>query len=74
MKPTRPPNDQGGESAGLIDTPEFDFNTPAYVQFSEHLDVQLTQLVALWQHLAAPNALRIDRGTFCSGRSRSPLT
>ncbi len=73
MKPTRPADDQGGKSAGLLDALEFDFSTPAYVRFSQQMDERLLQLVALWQHLAAPNALRIDRGGRCSGHSRFPL-
>jgi hypothetical protein len=63
MKPTRPPGDR---NSTVLDAPEFDFTTPAYADFSDRLDAQLTLLVALWQHLAAPAALRVGRN--CSRR------
>jgi hypothetical protein len=73
MESTRPPDGQGGKSAELLDALEFDFTTPAYLQFCQNMDVQLTQLVALWQHLAAPCALRVGRGTLTSSRPHSRL-
>ncbi len=63
MKPSQPSGDQ---TTGLIEPLEFDFATPAYAEFSQRLDEQLTQLVALWQHLAAPRALLAGRsGNIC---------
>jgi hypothetical protein len=60
MKPVQPAGDPH-IAADLLDAPEFDFSTAAYTAFGEHLDVQLTQLGAKWQHLAAPRALLVGR-------------
>ena len=66
MKPTRPVV----EATDLLDALEFDFSTPAYSHFSQRVDEQLTQLVALWQHLAAPAALRVGRSCQPCDRAR----
>jgi hypothetical protein len=60
MKPVQPSGDHPS-AAELLDVPELDFTTSAFADFSERLDVQLVQLVARWQHLAAPRALRVGR-------------
>jgi len=71
MEPTRASGDREGKSAELLEPLEFNFTSPAYVQFSAQMDVQLDNLVARWQHLAAPSALRVGR---ISPRSRNRQT
>ena len=61
MNSAHPPGNQPGTSIHLLDEPEVDLATPAYVLFSQSLDAQLDQLVAKWQHLAAPRALLTGR-------------
>jgi hypothetical protein len=61
MKPSPQPDNQAPLPASVSQPVEFDFSTPAYERFSESIDKQVTELVALWQHLAAPRALRIGR-------------
>jgi hypothetical protein len=68
MEPTRPVGDQGGRAAELLELGEFDFSTPAYVRFSEQMDDQLARFVAVWQHLAAPSALKVGRISSLRGR------
>lgn len=60
MKPTKTTEKR---PLDFLDDVEFDFSTRAYLDFNHHLDEQLEQLVRLWQHLAAPAALRVGRGS-----------
>jgi hypothetical protein len=69
MKPAHSLNDQHN-TAELLDAPAFDFTTRAYADFGRQLEVQLNQLVAKWQHLAAPNALRAGRASVSLRRPR----
>jgi hypothetical protein len=69
MRPT-PLSDRTGDGEAA-DVLEFDFNTPAYAEFSKSLEAQLTRLVETWQHLAAPRALRVGRMVSRSGNTSS---
>ena len=60
MKPAKTPS---ARPLDLLDAIEFDFSTRAYLDFDHRLDEQLTKLVDTWQHLAAPAALRVGRGS-----------
>jgi hypothetical protein len=70
MEPTRASGDRG-KSAELLEPAEINFTSATYIQFNAQMDVQLEHLVARWQHLAAPSALRVGR---ISARGRNRQT
>jgi hypothetical protein len=60
MKPVSRSGDSA-QSSNRLDSPAIDFNAAPFVSFSARMDSQLEELVAKWQHLAAPRALRVGR-------------
>jgi hypothetical protein len=67
MRPT-PPQDDHGNSTHPPDATAIAFPELAYRQFTDWLDSELEQLVARWQHLAAPRATERCRSHGKSGR------